>query len=84
MGSIHNGSRNNSIICGYGLIMGSARDSTDTVSHNFESFIEASFANASAFAFLDHRITSIEVMGKVSISHFAFSNYMAILSPRAK
>ena len=56
----------------------------NTASKSSESLVEASFANASAFALLDHRITSIEAMEKVSISSFAFSKYAAILSPQAR
>ena len=70
---IHDGSRVSSIISNYGLILGSAKNSTDIVSSNFESLVEASFANASVLAFLDYGITSIEAMGKVYISLFAFS-----------
>ena len=82
MGSIHDDSHISSIISGCGFILGSARNSTDIASS--ESLVEASFANALAFTFLDHMITSIEAMRKVSISLFAFSNYAAILSPQAR
>ena len=81
MGSIHDGSRISSIISGCDSILGLARNSTDTASSSSESLVETNFANASVFTFLDHGITSIEVMGKVSISPFAFSKYAAILSP---
>ena len=84
MGSIHDGSCISSIISGCGFILGSARNSTNTASNNLESFVEVNFVNASVFTFLDHRLTLIEAMGKVSISPFAFSKYMAILSPRAR
>ena len=84
MGSIHDGSRISSIISGYGFILGSARNSTDTASNTSESLIEASFANALVFAFLDCGITSIKAMGKVSISPFTFYKYETILSPQAR
>ena len=73
MGSVHDGSRVSSIISECGLILGSARNSTDIASNSSESLVEASFPNVLGFAFLDHGITSIKVMGKVSIYPFAFS-----------
>ena len=84
MESIHDGSRISSIISDCDFILGSARNSTDIVSSSSESLFKASFANTSTFAFLDHGITSIEVMRKVSISPFALSKYEAIMSPRAR
>ena len=45
----------------------------DTASSSSTSLVEASFANVSTLAFLDHRITSIEAMGNVSFNPFAFS-----------
>ena len=84
MGSIHDGSRISSIISGCDFILGLARNSMDTASSSSESLVEASFTNVSVFTFLDHRITSIEVIGMVSISLFAFSKYAAILSPRTR
>ena len=84
MGSIHNVSHISSIISDYGFILGSARNSMDIASSSSESLVEANFANASAFVFLDHGITSIEAMGKVSINPFTFSKYATILSPRAR
>ena len=73
MGPIHDGSCVSSIISDYGLILGSTKNSTDTASKNYASLVVANFANASAFTFLDRGITSIEVMGNVSINPFAFS-----------
>ena len=84
MESIHDGSRISSIIIACGFILGLAMNSLDTASSSFESLVNASFANASTFVFLDHGITSIEAMEKVFISIFAFSKYAAILSPRAR
>ena len=81
MGSIHDGSRISSIISSCGFILGLGRDSTNTASNSSESLVEASFATTLAFTFLDHGITSIEAIGKVFISPFAFSKYTAILSP---
>ena len=84
MGSIHDGSRISSIIFGCGFILGSTRNFTDTASSSSEFLVEASFANASAFTFLDHGITLVKAMRKVSISLFAFSKYAAILSLQAR
>ena len=84
MGYIHNGSCISSIISDCGFILGSAKNSMDIASSSSESLVEANFANASAFAFLDHEMTSIEAIRKVSISPFAFSKYVATLSPRAR
>ena len=73
MGSIHNGSRASSIIFYCSMILGSARNSINTTSSSSTSLVEVGFSNASTFALLDHRITSIEVMGNVSINPLAFS-----------
>ena len=56
-------------------MLASARNSIDTASSSSVSLAEASLTRASAFEFLDHKMTSIEAAGKVPINSWAFSKH---------
>ena len=73
MGSIHDSSYVSSITSYCGWILGSARNSTETASARSVSLVKASFANALAFTFMLHGMTSMEAVENKLNCSFALS-----------